>query len=66
MIEIGDPVTFRPTAFFETVGNFGNDPRIRLTVTGVVTYINHEHRFYRVTYSPSPGCIGHECFKFDE
>ena len=65
MIEIGSKVTFRPCAFFESVCGFGDDPRIKLKVTGTVIYINTEHRFYRTEYSPAPGCIGHECFKFD-
>lgn len=62
MIEIGDKITFQPSAFFSDPSCFGAAPIIT-KVTGWVVYVNQEHRFYRVAYK-MPGCIGHECFKF--
>ena len=64
MIEIGDKISFKPAAFFNSTACFGTDPRIDTVVSGTVVYINEDHRYYRVEYRLASGCIGHECFKF--
>lgn len=56
-------MSFKPAAFFLSLESFGTS--IDVTVTGTVVYVNREHRLCRVEYpTPTPGCIGHECFKF--
>ena len=61
--EIGDRLTFEPTSY-SAEGAFGSKTlQVQKTVNGTVSYINADHRFYRVEYE-TPGCIGHECFKY--
>ena len=64
--EIGDKLTFTPAAYFN--GDNGTDESRKRqkdsVVHGVVTSINHKHRWYRVTWKPDRYPEQHECFKF--
>lgn len=61
MVEIGDAIRFKPTAFMTegALTSFNNAP---VEVTGRVCYINYEHGFYRVRAEVEGGVL-HECFK---
>ena len=64
-IEVGDPVTFVPHAFYD----FPPEKAARWKslegrVTGTVVMINREHRFYRVRVYLPNGETLHECFKY--
>lgn len=60
---VGEKLRFRPAAFSEFIGMSAKTFDLPKEVTGTVTMINEDHRFYRVKYK-TPGCIGHECFKY--
>ena len=64
MIELGDKIRFIPAANFGKSAGF--EGVLRKEVTGTVVQIHEEHRWYRVEFilGDTPGCIGHECFKF--
>ncbi len=47
-VELGDKLNFVPAAF--TSGQSYADQGIKITVTGVVTNINYQHRHFTVTY----------------
>ena len=55
-MQIGDKITFRPTAFFDAAHGWrvGTDD-VPLYVTGRVIYINEAHRVYTVEGE----CHGH-------
>ncbi len=64
--KVGDKKRFTPTAC--AAGDNGSEAsrlrNERSKVDGVATMVNHEHRWYRVTYKPLYGREQHECFKF--
>lgn len=62
LVEIGDKIRFVPAANYDHSAGFGEI--LRNAVTGTVVQIHEAHQWYRVAY-PMPGCIGHECFKFE-
>lgn len=70
MVEIGDEITFVPSAYISGPGTGNNGTEAarehleRSEVVGVVTQINQDHRWYRVTYKPKYDREQHECFKF--
>lgn len=60
MYEVGDKITFTPSAYTD-----GNGTKMaKSKVHGVVTEVNLEHRWYRVTWKPEYDREQHECFKF--
>ena len=61
MYEIGQTVSFTPTAYKE---GYGAKTRRYEKVRGKVTEINEEHRWYRLTYRTECGWEQSECFKF--
>lgn len=61
MYEVGDKKRFVPSAYTE--GNGAKATR-QSEVHGVITMVNEEHRWYRVTYKPLYEREQHECFKF--
>lgn len=71
MVEIGDKITFTPTAWSEAGRRAGHYiPAWMQTdkVQGTVVYINEAHRYYRVEYCVvshwGRKWIDHECFLF--
>lgn len=66
MYEVGGKKRFTPTAY--AAGDNGSEAsrlrNERSKVDGVVTMVNEEHRWYRVTYKPRYDREQHECFKF--
>lgn len=67
MVNVGDTLTFVPTAYSSGVSNgteAANERIERCTVKGTVTEVNWKHRWYRVTYKPMYDRKQHECFKF--
>lgn len=67
MLNVGDTLTFVPTAYSNGVSNgteAANERIERCTVKGTVTSVNRKHRWYRVTYKPMYDRKQHECFKF--
>lgn len=62
MIEIGDKINFRPTAFMSE-GAMTKSSRAPVSVWGTVTYINEAHGWYRVEASFNGGAVLRECFK---
>lgn len=66
MYEVGDKITFTPTAY-AAADNGSEASKVRNErgkVHGIVTSIHEEHRWYRVTYKPEYDREQHECFKF--
>lgn len=63
-MNIGDPYSFKPWAWFETPQAYSLHAESVPTVKGTIVYINEPHRYFRVEYRTASGCIGHECFKF--
>lgn len=63
-IVIGSTVSFIPAAFFDfkSEANFGTRMK-QHKVTGIITYINHEHRFFRVRYECNGYKLG-QSFKY--
>lgn len=60
-VKIGDSYRFVPAANFDHSAGF---PELKdREITGTVVQIHEAHRWFRVEYR-TPGCIGHECFKF--
>ena len=60
--QTGDPVRFKPAAFFTNVAGFGTD--LDVEVSGTVVQIHEEHRWYRAEYRTPGGTVQHETFKF--
>lgn len=65
MIELGDKIRFVPSAFSNCndgsqMHQYGGCPT---EVTGVIDYINQEHRWYRVRFEIF-NTVLHEGFKF--
>lgn len=61
MYELGQIVSFTPTAYKE---GYGAHSRRYEKVRGTVAEINEEHRWYRLTYQLECGWEQSECFKF--
>ena len=62
MLNVGDTLTFVPTAY--TTGNSTEMTKQGGKVIGTVTSVNWKHHWYRVTYKPMYDREQHECFKF--
>lgn len=63
-IVIGASVSFIPAAFIEYKSDINFGPRMkRHKVTGIITYINPEHRFFRVAYEVNRYKLG-QSFKY--
>lgn len=68
--EIGDKITFVPTAYLHGLGTGNNGSeeskayKVRVRVTGTIVSINWHHRWYRVAWETEYGGTQHECFKF--
>lgn len=62
MVQIGDKMTFTPSAWVQE----GGLALLRAkTVTGTVDFIHRAHRWYRVRYELDTFCgrvVGYECF----
>lgn len=63
-VVVGAKVSFIPAAFFDfkSEENFGKRNR-KHRVTGIITYINPEHRFFRVAYEVNKYKLG-QSFKY--
>lgn len=66
MLNVGDTMTFVPTAYARTSNgtDTSKDYIKRCTVEGTVTEVNVRHRWYRVSWKPKYDREQHECFKF--
>jgi hypothetical protein len=63
-VHIGDTYRFIPSAFIgEKSAKLPGKQALPRAVTGRVSYINHEHRFFQVTYELN-GYSLKECIKF--
>lgn len=71
MVQIGDKITFTPTAWSEAGKRAGHYIPAWMQsdkVQGTVVYINEAHRWYRVEYTVTAHFgrvwVDHECFLF--
>lgn len=58
MVTLGAKMTFIPEAFTRI-----ENADIPVEITGLIVYINREHRYFRVEAEVN-GYLLHECFKF--
>ena len=63
-MSIGETFKFKPWSWFENPQLYSLHASSVPTVEGTIVYINEPHRYFRVEYRTTAGCIGHECFKF--
>lgn len=59
--EVGDPVSFKPAAYFGGAESFGGNLDIK--VHGTIERVHEAHRWYRAVYQTPQG-PAFECFKF--
>lgn len=63
-IALGSSISFIPAAFIEYKSDINFDSRMKNhKVTGIIIYINAEHRFFRVAYEVNGYKLG-QSFKF--
>ena len=61
---IGAEVKIRPSGLvLDHERRIAHLPGRPMYLTGVIEYINHDHRFFRVAYQMNNYTL-HECFKF--
>ena len=63
--EIGDRITFTPSAFISIGGGpkYTPDGMVPVKVTGTIVEVHEAHRWYRCEYD-CLGVILNECFKY--
>ena len=61
---IGAEVKFKPSGLVvDSERRIAHLPVRPMDLTGVIDYINHDHRYFRVAYQMNNYTL-HECFKF--
>ena len=58
---MGDPVSFKPAAYFGGAESFGGNLDIKVNAT--VERVHEAHRWYRAVWTSPQGPM-YECFKF--